>query len=59
MFQIIIAPLALVPIFIWQNIDICFLGILVLLMNLYIAWYHIDNADEYGQNDSDDSEDDD
>ena len=28
-------------------------------MNLYIAWYHIDNSDDYGQNDSDDSEDED
>ena len=55
--QVVICPAALIPLFFWQNIDICFLAALVLMMNLYIAWYHIDAADEFrSESDDDDSE---
>ena len=54
--QVLVCPIALVPLFYWQNIDICFLAALVLLMNMYIAWYHIDNADERGNDSDGDSE---
>lgn len=54
--QVLICPIALVPLFFWQNIDICFLAILVLLMNLYIAWYHIERPEEFSSDSDGDSE---
>ena len=54
--QVLVCPIALVPLFYWQSIDICFLAGLVLLMNIYIAWYHIDSGDDYGNASDEDSE---
>ena len=56
--QLVLAPILLVPIFFWQNIDICILGIFVLILHFYMCWYHIDGDYEYNKDDSDDSEND-
>ena len=37
--------------------DICILGVFVLLLHLYICWYHIDGGDDYKDEGSSESED--
>ena len=37
-----ICPVALIPIFFCEHIDVSLLGILVLFMNIYVFWYHCD-----------------
>lgn len=37
-----VAPLCLLPIFLATHRDILLLGLLVLYMNFYVFWYHID-----------------
>ena len=40
-------PLAIVPFFWFTNIDVAILSAIVLVQNLYIAWYRIDQ-EEFG-----------
>ena len=44
-----VAPLAMGPIFFSHHIDITLMGIVVLLMNSYVFWYHVDPPAEYNQ----------
>ena len=37
-----VVPLALVVVFFAQHVDVILLGILVLIMNIYVFWYHVD-----------------
>lgn len=58
------APLALLPSFFAYHSDVKALGVLVLVMNVYVFWYHAEPPSEYNDygggrrsKDSDDSED--
>lgn len=41
----LLAPIATIPIFFFQNYNILILAILVLLTNLWVAWKQLDNDD--------------
>lgn len=38
----ILAPIAFIPIFYSNHIDMVFLGLLSCIMNCYVLWYHSD-----------------
>ena len=54
--QVIVCPILLVPVFMFQNADICILSMFVLTLNLHIAFYHGGGDEMIGEGDSDDSE---
>ena len=43
------APVGLLPAFFGYHTDVKALGALVLLMNLYVFWYHADPPYDYGR----------
>lgn len=43
----LIVPLSFGPIFFSHHIDLIFMGVLVLLMNAYVFWYHVDPPEEF------------
>lgn len=43
----IVAPLAMFPIFASKHIDLTMMGIIVLLMNAYVFWYHTDPPEDF------------
>jgi hypothetical protein len=42
-----LAPLALIPIFFSYHMDVRVMGVVVLMMNAYVFWYHVDPPEEY------------
>lgn len=42
----LLAPLAVIPLFFFSDWDILFMSILVLLMNLWVAWKQLDGGDD-------------
>ena len=42
----LLAPLGVLPLFFFKDWDVLFLSVLVLLMNLWVAWKQLDGGDE-------------
>jgi hypothetical protein len=41
----LVAPVAAIPLFFFQNYDILMMGILVLITNLWVSWKQLDTDD--------------
>lgn len=46
MWNALLAPLAAIPLFFFRDYDVLILSVMVLMLNLWVAWVQLDGADD-------------